>query len=91
MQPIRAELEARGFKLYIVSYGTQEDLAFLQPTGLTVLVDPEGKAWTAYGITGIPCTLFVNGAGVIHKVSLGWGEGSLSELRETVKQLTGGS
>jgi hypothetical protein len=90
LQPIRAELEAKGFKLYIVSHGTQEDLAFLQPTGLAVLVDPEGKAWAAYGITGIPCTFFVNGAGVIHKVSLGWGEGSLSEFRETVKQLTGG-
>ena len=89
MQPILPEIEAQGFKWFIITQGAQEDLEFLAPTGFGVLVDAESKASGAYGVEAIPQTFFIDRQGVIDSATLGWGEGSLQVALETVRRLTG--
>lgn len=88
MQPLKSDLEDKGFTLYVVSDGSQDDLVYLGPTGFDVLVN-EGPAWKAYNVTGIPNTFFVDREGKLAATSLGWStEISLGEFQTTVESLT---
>jgi len=85
------ELEDKGFTLFIVAIGTESDLEFLEPLGFRVLLDPEMKAFRAYGVTGIPHTSFVDGEGNLIRTSVGWGgDDSLREFMEFIDEMLAG-
>ncbi len=88
MQPIAQELEDKGFSYFIVAQGTPDERSFLAPTGLPVLLDPEGKAFQAYRISAIPQTFFVDGRGVIDTAVLGW-DGDVGKVKAITDRLTG--
>ncbi|MCL6580388.1 MAG: redoxin domain-containing protein [Firmicutes bacterium] len=88
MQDRVPDFQAKGMVLLVVCRGSQEDLSFLGGKGLTILVDPKGRAFETYGVTGIPHTFFVDRDGVVRHQSIGWGDGSLEEFAGQVEELT---
>jgi peroxiredoxin len=85
------EFGERGFTAFVVTPGTRADLEYLAPTGFPVLLDPSGEAFSAYGVTFIPHTVFVDRAGLVHRTMTGWSvKESPGAVRETVTDLTGG-
>ncbi len=91
MQAAIKDFEAKGFKLYVIASGSKEELDYLLPLGHTVLLDPKGDAFTAYDITGIPQTYFVDREGFISWSGLGWGgQDSLDEFKAQVEKAVAG-
>jgi thiol-disulfide isomerase/thioredoxin len=89
LQEVHREL---GDKVAILSVNaTSQDggdvAGFMREFGVTftVVLDPEGKAFEAYNIRGLPTTIFVDRAGIVNEVFTGavnkaYIESKLSEL-----------
>lgn len=89
MQPIRQELEDKGFTIFAVTTGSSADLEFLRAKGFRTLIDAQALSVRALGVQYIPHTFFIDAAGTIVKSSVGWGgEDSVNEFRAKVDELT---
>lgn len=90
MQPIAERYKGR-FEVFVVTAGTKGDLDYLgQVPALRVLLDPDGGAFAAYGVTGIPDTFVVSPKGLILENIVGWqGDVSAAEFADTVRRVAG--
>lgn len=70
-----AELKSQGVEF--IGIGTQDNPGNLRqflretPVGYTIVEDADGRVGDAYGVLGLPMTVFVDSAGVIQRVHAG--------------------
>ena len=57
----------------------------------TALLDSDGTAMSAYGVSGIPMTVIVGRDGVVKKVFVGYGPDSGREIDEAIEKALGES
>lgn len=82
MQPYLSEWRAKGIAVFLVSQEEGPTAEFLKKVGLSlpVLRDTGGEIAAAYGVVGLPYTVWIDKAGFIRHVSLGWNEQKLREF-----------
>ncbi|MGO0123050.1 peroxiredoxin family protein [Desulfothermobacter acidiphilus] len=83
--------EQRGVEIFLVAPESPSVLtSFMQKYNLKlpVVLDPEGKVGNAYGVTGIPLSVWIDKQGRIRHQSLGWGPGKQQEFASWAAKLT---
>lgn len=82
MQPYVSKWRAQGIAVFLVTQEEASTAAFLEKARLSlpVLVDSHGEVAAAYGVTGIPHTVWIDKAGLIRHTSVGWSEQKLKEF-----------
>lgn len=82
MQPYVSKWRAQGIAVFLVTQEEAATAAFLEKARLSlpVLVDSHGEVAAAYGVTGIPHTVWIDKAGLIRHTSVGWSEQKLREF-----------
>ncbi|WP_165847731.1 peroxiredoxin family protein [Ammonifex thiophilus] len=83
--------EGQGVKIFLVAPEPPSVLtSFLQEYNLKVpvVLDPQGTVGSAYGVTGIPLSVWVDKQGRIKYKSLGWRAGKEKEFASWVAKLT---
>lgn len=82
LQPYVSKWRAQGIAVFLVTQEEAATAAFLEKARLSlpVLVDSHGEVAAAYGVTGIPHTVWIDKAGLIRHTSVGWSEQKLKEF-----------
>lgn len=85
---LNTEFSARGVKVYGVNeQESAEDVkAFREKMKLSLpmILDSDGKAGNAYGVSGIPTTIVIGKDGVIRKVVVGFDPSEIDALRKEI-------
>jgi thiol-disulfide isomerase/thioredoxin len=88
------EYREKGVALYCLNQGEESDTIreFLEAKKLkvTVSLDPEGEAGTAYGVQGIPMLVLVDKAGVVQSVHIGYSPQIGDTLKKEIDALLAG-
>ena len=82
LQPYVSKWRVQGIAVFLVTQEEGPTAAFLEKARLSlpVLVDSHGEAAAAYGVMGIPHTVWIDKAGLIRYTSVGWNEQKLKEF-----------
>ncbi len=87
MQPELLALREQGVDLYIISADSEKELkAFFGEKKLaaSIMRDPMGQIFMAYGVDGIPTSCYFDERGRLVDQTVGWGTGSLAKFKEKV-------
>jgi peroxiredoxin len=76
-------------RILIIAPATEDDVAFLTPTGHEVLLDRRFEAFAAYGITTVPRSFFIDRQGIIRDIHFGWTRDSYEKFVDTLQELAG--
>ncbi|MEW6771463.1 MAG: redoxin domain-containing protein [Bacillota bacterium] len=90
LQPYFPEWRNKGVQVLLIAQEQEPAARFLaqHDLDLVALLDARGEAAAAYNAYAVPQTVWVDKAGIVRHVSIGWGERKLAEFADLAETLS---